>query len=82
MAKCARKVIQENGLEEVIQVVPKRSTNLTVGTGGDMKHRANILVTEIFDTELIGEGAIATFSHAHKELLEVSTSTTKVFRVH
>ena len=36
-----------------------------------MATRANILVSEVFDTELIGEGAIATFSHAHKHLLEV-----------
>ena len=36
-----------------------------------MPHRANILVTEVFDTELIGEGAIGTYTHAHKELLEV-----------
>lgn len=36
-----------------------------------MEHRANILVTEVFDTELIGEGAIGTFNHAHKVLLEV-----------
>ena len=39
---------------------------------GDMSHRANILVTEMFDTELIGEAALSTFSHAHRELLEVS----------
>lgn len=37
-----------------------------------MAERANILVTEVFDTELIGEGAIGTFNHAHKCLLEVS----------
>lgn len=79
MAKCAKKVIHENGLGEVIRIIPKRSTNMTVGAGGDMEHRANILVTEVFDTELIGEGAIATFSHAHKELLDVSTSTVNSF---
>lgn len=79
MAECARKVIRENGLEDVIQIIPKRSTSMTVGTDGDMKHRANILVTEIFDTELIGEGAIATFNHAHKDLLEVGTPTVNDF---
>lgn len=36
-----------------------------------MPERANILVTEVFDTELIGEGAINTFTHAHRELLQV-----------
>ena len=34
-----------------------------------MDQRANILVTEVFDTELIGEAAIATFNHAHQFLL-------------
>lgn len=46
-----------------------------VGEGGDMPRRANILVTEVFDTELIGEGAISTFNHAHKNLLEVSNQS-------
>ncbi len=36
-----------------------------------MEERANILVTEVYDTELIGEGAIPTFHHAHKCLLQV-----------
>ena len=36
-----------------------------------MPIRANIMVSEVFDTELIGEGAIATFAHAHSHLLEV-----------
>lgn len=74
MAECARKVIRENGLEGRIDIIPKRSTSMTVGANGDMEHRANILVTEVFDTELIGEGAIETFRHAHEELLEVMTS--------
>ena len=37
-----------------------------------MAQKANILVTEVFDTELIGEGALGTYSHALKNLLEVS----------
>ena len=37
-----------------------------------MEKRANILVTEVFDTELIGEGALPTFHHSHEHLLEVS----------
>ena len=38
---------------------------------GDMSKRCNILVSEVFDSELIGEGAIETFSHAKRELLVV-----------
>jgi len=37
-----------------------------------MEERANVLVTEVFDTELIGEGAIGTFRHAHEHLLLAS----------
>ncbi|XP_018319217.1 protein arginine N-methyltransferase 7 [Agrilus planipennis] len=70
MAQCAKQIIALNGFSDDIKVVNKRSTELTVGKNGDLKERANILVTEVFDTELIGEGALGTFSHAHKELLE------------
>lgn len=70
MAECASKIIEQNGFGDKIKLVPKRSTELTVGEGKDLPQRANILVTEVFDTELIGEGAIGTFTHAHKELLE------------
>ncbi|XP_017887941.1 protein arginine N-methyltransferase 7 isoform X1 [Ceratina calcarata] len=70
MAKCAIKIIQENGFEDKIKLVHERSTKMTVGKDCDMAKRANILVTEVFDTELIGEGAISTFRHAHEYLLE------------
>ncbi|XP_074644221.1 protein arginine N-methyltransferase 7-like [Tubulanus polymorphus] len=70
MADCARKVIEENGFGGKILLIPKRSTDIEVGIGGDMTQRANILVTEVFDTELIGEGGISTFNHAHKYLLD------------
>ena len=39
--------------------------------GGDIPQRANILPAEVFDTELIGEGAVPTYLHAHEHLLEV-----------
>lgn len=71
MAECAAGIIKANGFAERIKLVSKRSTNMTVGAGCDMERRANILVTEVFDTELIGEGALSTFHHAHKCLLEV-----------
>ncbi|XP_045766550.1 protein arginine N-methyltransferase 7-like isoform X2 [Maniola jurtina] len=70
MAECCLKILQRNGVADKITVVPKRSTDMTVGEDGDMKEKANILVTEVFDTELIGEGALSTFSHAHEYLLE------------
>lgn len=71
MANCAARIIRENGFEDKIKLIRKRSTRLTIGKDGDMPKQANILVTEVFDTELIGEGALSTFRHAHEVLLEV-----------
>ena len=68
MVRIARQVITRNEYSDIIHIVPKRSTEMTEE---DMPIRANILVTEVFDTELIGEGALVTFAHAHKHLLEV-----------
>jgi len=72
VADCARKIIGFNNCEHKIKVIPKHSTDLTVGPDGDLPFKANILVSEMFDTELIGEGAIRVFNHAHENLLEVS----------
>jgi len=69
MVKCAREVIAHNQCQDKINLIPKRSTDITVGATGDMSEKANILVTEVFDTELIGEGAIGTYNHANKFLL-------------
>ena len=77
MACCARNVTAHNGCAEKIHLIPKLSTDISVGSpNGDMIQRANILVTEVFDTELIGEGAISTFNHAHQHLLTVGLCLT------
>ncbi|XP_056630627.1 protein arginine N-methyltransferase 7 [Diorhabda sublineata] len=68
MSECAKKIIVSNGYADKIKIIPKRSTDIIVGE--DMKELCNILVTEVFDTELIGEGALSTFQHAHNHLLE------------
>lgn len=39
---------------------------------GHIPRRANLLVTELWDTELIGEGALPTLRDACRHLLEVS----------
>ncbi|XP_043198257.1 protein arginine N-methyltransferase 7-like [Amphibalanus amphitrite] len=70
MAECAGRILAQNGLSERVHLVPKRSTELTVGPEGDLSRRCNLLVTEVFDTELIGEGGLQTFKHAHQHLLE------------
>lgn len=70
MAQCALDIMKKNGIESKIKLIQKRSTEMTVGENGDMETKANILITEVFDTELIGEGALSTFKHAQQFLLE------------
>lgn len=77
MVAIAQQVVAENGYADVIRVVAKRSTDMTVGDMGGC--RANVLVTEVFDTELIGEGALVTFAHAHTHLLEVSKGCGSIY---
>ncbi|RMC09120.1 hypothetical protein DUI87_14126 [Hirundo rustica rustica] len=70
MANAAVKIVEKNGFSDKIKIINKHSTEVTVGPDGDMQCRANILVTELFDTELIGEGALPTYEHAHKYLVQ------------
>lgn len=69
MADTAEKIFEANGMQYRIDLIKRRSTDIQVGPGKEMRQRANLLVTEVFDTELIGEGAIEIFNHAHEQLL-------------
>ncbi|VDD75783.1 unnamed protein product [Mesocestoides corti] len=67
VAKCARRIIAANGLKKKIKLICKHSTALEVSN--DLPRKANVLVAELFDTELIGEGALETYRHAAEHLL-------------
>lgn len=66
----AIQIIETNGFGNKIKIINKHSTKVTVGEGCDMIQKANILVAELLDTELIGEGAIKSYNHAHEHLME------------
>ncbi|XP_056137721.1 protein arginine N-methyltransferase 7 [Lampris incognitus] len=70
MADAAQCIVEKNGFSDKIKIINKHSTEVTVGPDGDMQMRANILVTELFDTELIGEGALPSYEHAHQNLVQ------------
>ncbi|XP_028333230.1 protein arginine N-methyltransferase 7 isoform X9 [Physeter macrocephalus] len=70
MADAAVKIVEKNGFSDKIKIINKHSTEVTIGPGGDMPCRANILITELFDTELIGEGALPSYEHAHRHLVQ------------
>jgi protein arginine N-methyltransferase 7 len=73
--RCRFVAVQANGLAGKITIIPERSTDMSVaGERGEvsdaqMPKRADLLVSEILDTELIGEGILPTMRHAHAHLL-------------
>ncbi|KAJ1390116.1 S-adenosyl-L-methionine-dependent methyltransferase [Sesbania bispinosa] len=67
MVKLMKKVLRLNGMEGRIKVINKRSDELKLGL--DIPSRADVLVSEILDSELLGEGLIPTLQHAHDSLL-------------
>lgn len=70
MAEAAVQIVKANGFGDKIKVINKHSKEVTVGPDGDMLQRANILITELFDTELIGEGALPSYEHAQQNLMQ------------
>nr|KYP55353.1 Protein arginine N-methyltransferase 7 [Cajanus cajan] len=67
MVKLMKKVLRLNAMEGRVRVINKRSDELQVGL--DIPARAHVLVSEILDSELLGEGLIPTLQHAHDNLL-------------
>ena len=63
VARCAAKCIAANKREHDITLVPKASSEMTQADmrGGE---RAHLLVNELYDTELLGEGVLPTLRHA------------------
>jgi type II protein arginine methyltransferase len=67
IAALAREIIQANGLDEVIEVIPRESVELDAQAIGG---RADVVISEIFDCGLLGEGVLPTLRHARDELLK------------
>ncbi|XP_024994592.1 protein arginine N-methyltransferase 7 isoform X2 [Cynara cardunculus var. scolymus] len=67
MVKLMKKVLRANNMDRKIRVLNKRSDELKVGV--DIASRADVLVSEILDSELLGEGLIPSLQHAHDKLL-------------
>ncbi|PKA60675.1 Protein arginine N-methyltransferase 7 [Apostasia shenzhenica] len=67
MVKLMRRVLRANGMEGMVKLFHKRSDELQVGV--DLNAPADVLVSEILDSELLGEGLIPTLQHAHDMLL-------------
>lgn len=69
LATLARDVIRDNGYSDRIQVINKPSLQLDPDIDFPKHVRPNVLVAEVFDTMVIGEGALNTYAHARRYLL-------------
>ena len=67
VANRARDIIAQNGLDRKVTVIGKHSTQLAVGAG--LPARAEVLITEIFSSNLIDEGLLPAIEHANQHLL-------------
>lgn len=68
VAAKAKQIIAQNGLQDRITVHHKRSSDLAIGT--DLPERADVLVSEIFDSDLLSEGVLPSLEDAHARLIK------------
>ncbi|TDD70619.1 SAM-dependent methyltransferase [Actinomadura darangshiensis] len=67
VAGTTSRVVRVAGYDDAVSVVSKMSTRMTVPE--DLPRRADLLVTEIVDCALLGEGILGTIAHAREHLL-------------
>lgn len=69
LAEIARQVVAEHGLSDVITVIDRPSTELRLGW--DLDRPVDVLISEIVDCGIIGEGLLPSVRHARDHLLAV-----------
>ena len=75
LCEAARAVIGRNDADDRVTIRGKMSTDLVVGWADDLPCRADVLVTEIFDSVLIGEGVLATLRDARARYRHIGDQT-------
>jgi len=66
MAKTAQEIIEQNNLTSQVEVLNKKSISLKVGE--ELPEKADVVISEILDVGLVGEGVIPTMRHALRHL--------------
>ena len=67
IAETAQQIIKDNKFEKAIKVIAKKSTEIEISD--DMPEQADILVSEIFSSELLGEHVLPSLEDAKRRLL-------------
>ena len=68
IANKAQDIVRKNGFTEKISVFGMKSTDLTVGI--EMPRKADVIISEIFSSEMVGEGILATLRDSRERLLK------------
>lgn len=68
LAEAAERIVRCNGLSDFVTIVNRRSDELV--TGVDLPRPVDVIVTEIVDCGLVGEGILPTLRHAREHLLK------------
>jgi Tfp pilus assembly protein PilF len=68
IAETAQQIIQDNQFEKTIKVIAKKSTEIEIGA--ELPAQADILVSEIFSSELLGEYVLPSLEDAKRRLLK------------
>ena len=68
IATTAQQIIADNKFEKTIKVIAKKSTDINIGAG--LSEKADILVSEIFSSELLGEHVLPSLEDAKKRLVK------------
>ncbi|HNV87363.1 MAG TPA: tetratricopeptide repeat protein [Methylotenera sp.] len=68
IAETAQQIVKDNKFEKIIKVIAKKSIDIEVGN--DLPEQADILVSEIFSSELLGEYVLPSLEDAKRRLLK------------
>lgn len=68
IAEKAREIVAANGFADRITVIAKKSTDIEIGR--EIAERADILVSEILDECVLGEGVVPSVHHAREHLIK------------
>lgn len=70
MTKISTEVFKENRRGNLVKLLTKHSTDLSIGEGEDLPSKVSLVVSETLDSGVFGEGILDTLIHAKLHLLE------------
>lgn len=70
LARVATETVANNGYADRITVVPRLSTQLTVGAGGDLPEKADVFVSELINIGMLAPRMLSVLQHARTHLVK------------